>query len=429
MHALLATALLAAQSYTITDLGTLGGGSNAFGGSELGHACGQSYTSQGEQRAVWSDGTALVNLGTLPGGAFSMAYAVNESDVVVGASGIASGNHHAFRWQAGVMEDIGTLPGGALSLALDVNSNGEVAGWSSVASGASHAFLYARGVLHDLGTLPGGRFSEGHAVNNRRQVAGLSETASGAKHACLWTYGVPRDLGVLGGGSTSVGTALNELGHVTGWSAANTIGIGTAFLWDGVMRDLGTLSGGTMSQGFGINEKDEVVGWSTDAGGRKCAVRWLFGQVTDLNTLLPPGSNWELYEAWDINDAGDIVGWGYHNGQERAFRMQPDGLRLRGPSPGLTQEQNSFVVSGAPPRSRVFLAYGTQSGFTAVPGCGSLSVDIQGALLLGTADAGASGNALFALRVPATFAGLPLYVQAVVPSTCDKTNTVVHVFP
>src|SRR5439155_9868957 len=35
---------------------------------------------------------------------------------------------------------------------------------------------------------------------------------------------------------------------------------------------------------------------------------------TDLNTLIPGGSEWTLDRAWGINDAGQIVGTGFING-------------------------------------------------------------------------------------------------------------------
>jgi len=43
----------------------------------------------------------------------------------------------------------------------------------------------------------------------------------------------------------------------------------------------------------------------------------------DLNTLIDPAEGWGLLGASDINDHGQIVGSGYHNGVYRAFRMTP----------------------------------------------------------------------------------------------------------
>jgi hypothetical protein len=43
--------------------------------------------------------------------------------------------------------------------------------------------------------------------------------------------------------------------------------------------------------------------------------------MKDLNKLIPAGSGWMLQEAYGINNAGQIVGTGMHNGQEHAFLL------------------------------------------------------------------------------------------------------------
>jgi hypothetical protein len=45
--------------------------------------------------------------------------------------------------------------------------------------------------------------------------------------------------------------------------------------------------------------------------------------MKDLNTLLPAGSGWLLNTATDINDRGQIVGAGMHNGHHRAYLLTP----------------------------------------------------------------------------------------------------------
>jgi hypothetical protein len=51
----------------------------------------------------------------------------------------------------------------------------------------------------------------------------------------------------------------------------------------------------------------------------------------DLNTLLVPDdvSNWVLTGAIDINDAGQIVGTGLHDGQVRGFLLSPSAVGVR----------------------------------------------------------------------------------------------------
>jgi uncharacterized membrane protein len=53
------------------------------------------------------------------------------------------------------------------------------------------------------------------------------------------------------------------------------------------------------------------------------AFLWSGGVMKDLNQLLPPSSGWFLEVAQSINDAGQIVGAGTLNGQDRAFLLSP----------------------------------------------------------------------------------------------------------
>jgi len=45
--------------------------------------------------------------------------------------------------------------------------------------------------------------------------------------------------------------------------------------------------------------------------------------MQDLNDLLSPNSGWVLHVALGINDFGQIVGWGEHNGQTLGFLLTP----------------------------------------------------------------------------------------------------------
>ncbi len=96
------------------------------------------------------------------------------------------------------------------------------------------------------------------------------------------------------------------------------------------MSDLGTLDGGVNSQSFayGINASGQIVGQSSASGGAGNGAYHAFsysgGIMTDLNSLLPVGSGWNILElANAINDSGQIVGSGSINRHQHAFLYDP----------------------------------------------------------------------------------------------------------
>jgi uncharacterized membrane protein len=67
-----------------------------------------------------------------------------------------------------------------------------------------------------------------------------------------------------------------------------------------------------------------IVGWSLSDDGNDHAVIWYNGGILDLNSLVNLGSEWDyLASAQAINDLGEIVGYGYINGELHAFKASP----------------------------------------------------------------------------------------------------------
>ena len=77
-----------------------------------------------------------------------------------------------------------------------------------------------------------------------------------------------------------------------------------------------------------MNDHDQAVGHAQciASGGSLAAFLWSDGVMHNLNDLIPPGSGWDLIKAFDINNAGEIVGFGLPPGGGsylRAFLLRP----------------------------------------------------------------------------------------------------------
>lgn len=170
----------------------------------------------------------ITDLGTLGGSPFfsplPQSYGINAAGQVVGGTLTATWARHAFLSSNGVMTDLGTLPLGTLPVgywdtaATGINNAGQVVGTSYTSTSYSrHAFLYSNGVMTDLGSLSGGSgesFATG--INNAGQVVGYSW--SNSIHAFLYSNGVMTDLGGFPGSWRSQATGINDAGQVAGWS-------------------------------------------------------------------------------------------------------------------------------------------------------------------------------------------------------------------
>src|SRR6266550_2622990 len=104
---ILATGSLAAQSYSVTDLGTLGGPySQANGIGSLGQIVGISANADGSYHAFLYSGRAMHDLGMF-GGTLSTAVAINSSSQITGY--FHNGGYKAFLWSSGNLTDLGNL--------------------------------------------------------------------------------------------------------------------------------------------------------------------------------------------------------------------------------------------------------------------------------------------------------------------------------
>jgi probable HAF family extracellular repeat protein len=225
----------------------------AAGVNNGGQIVGTQYISGQAYASEWVNGSAAAI-----GGAGSYGLAINNAGQAAGMMTV-DGQGHAFVTINGIAFDLGTLAGGDWSSAYAINSAGEVAGYGNTGSGSFRGFVGSQ----ELGTL-GGANSYAMAINDQGQAAGSAQTSSGYMSAVLWTNGSIQDLGTLGG-TNSYAYGLNSSGEVVGYSYVNGSGNIHAFLFEnGVMYDLNNLidasSEWVLTEAYAINASGEIAG-------------------------------------------------------------------------------------------------------------------------------------------------------------------------
>lgn len=306
--------------YVVKGLGTLEGGvrSYAAGINNIGQVVGHASLGDGSQRAfVWSSAGGMEDLGSLYGSRFSYANAINDRGEIVGRS-----SDRAFLCTCSEdMQDLGTFWGGQYSAANAINNQGIVVGYSQGMDDEDsyylHAFSYtAAGGMWDLGTgfiipFTSGLYGNAMAVNDQGQIVinwdngmlipweqpilGTTVTGPGGE---FYPY-------LPGAGYSTQGSDVNNNGQVIGVSGHR----GFLYTIGGAIQDLGTFAP------VAINDDGQIVG----NGSLYTAAQG----VQNLNGLIfTPG--WEIFSATDINNTGQIVGYGqYLSGQDQALILTP----------------------------------------------------------------------------------------------------------
>ena len=332
--ALCSTGVLAtqarAQTYTISDLGTLPGGSDTTGANAI-NSKGDVTGSSGSF-AFLSEGSGLVDLGLAPFVAVpvsSQGFAINTANQVAGET--FDGVQNATLYTNGVYTNL--TPGAEVdgSSGVGINTSGEVVGTMDLFANStltSHAFLWqptkpngTTGQLVDLNpTTPANSQSQADAINDSGVVAGVVNGVASTYSGGKWTSLV----GIAAAGTPS---AIDGSGQIVGSVFVSSAVPREAFLYSGGKTTLlGVLPGQGTSMALAINDSGQIVGSSTALGRRVLSTAVIFktSGPADLNTLIPANSGWTLIAAKGISDAGLIVGVGGFNGQgEHAFLLTP----------------------------------------------------------------------------------------------------------
>jgi uncharacterized membrane protein len=318
--ALLASAAQA-QTYHLT---ALGDNDSVSAINDLGQIVGTDYipgsgSSPGTSVAyLWDSGKT-----TLLGHGIQSANDINNLGQITGALGVGDSTH-AYVYGGGVLKDLTPT---ATSVGNAINNHGVVAGSvypGSMTAPDYSAATFSNGHITDLHVTTAYRtFSYATGINDKGQVASTGGSVSATGNGFLSANGVNTTILGLGGGTGTMALGINNAGTVVGSSGLSD-GLdypahATSFS-NGVLKDLIPGTAGDYSVANAINDAGQIIG--TDVNG---SFIYSGGKAHSLSSLLDAsGKGWTLDAVVDINNRGQIVGFGTDaKGLSRAFMLAP----------------------------------------------------------------------------------------------------------
>ncbi|MBT8401662.1 MAG: tandem-95 repeat protein, partial [Rhodothermia bacterium] len=348
--------------FAIDETGTIGGAaSRGFAINDEGQVVGTSILPSGQVKAfLWEGGNIRDLEPDLSRG--SQAYGVNESGIVVGAVE-ENGGIAAARWDVGAEKSESTLlegMDGQLSVALDVNESGDVVGTALSGDNQFHPVIWQGSALTVI-SADGVDVGQAEAISSDGEIVGSVLTPTSAERAIRGELGNVRQLS----SEDSRAYGINGLGMAVGSKVSGTAVTAVSWSSNGLESELST-PGSRFAEAYGVNDSGWIVGAMGDDAASSAAkttsrglllqndplftmtgessisadfsksmtevvgltksqslelraALWVGGNVLDLNALIPEASGWTLVEARDVNNAGQITGYGLFQGAPRAF--------------------------------------------------------------------------------------------------------------
>jgi probable HAF family extracellular repeat protein len=294
----------------------------------------------------------ITDLGVLRGALESAAVAINNNGQISGMLGYPEAIQ-VFRLDQHQMTTFPNWPGHNISYVADMNDEGTIAGTAGQNPDIRFPFIVHGDRLENLAPLFPGMPAYFRGINNRGEIVGTytRDPYRSDWTAFIYSNGVVKPL-TFGPRDFSAANAINDFGVAVGFSAGRAavfsgddvipldfassaeainnrgsiVGVMGArpFLYrDGVVTDIGLLPGDESAGPTAINNFDMVVGTSRISWDETRPFVYQDGALYDLNDLIQPRGHWVLSVANDINDRGEIVGYGMHKGVMRAFRLTP----------------------------------------------------------------------------------------------------------
>lgn len=319
-----------AASYTVIDLGVAPGanGSAATALNNLGQVAGYNVSAGWITAFLWDPQTGMRDLGSVPGQTdLSMPFGLNDRGQVAGQASTASA-YTSWVWDAATgMTDIGSPVGYEDSAALALNAQGQVVGqfWGGNPFQIGGYVWDPSTGMQVLPLPPGMSDNTATDINDFGQIVGWADATAG-----FWDAdGSFTDLGALLGpdSASSEAAAINNLGQVAVNNYHAGSPVSSLALWDALtgMTDLGVMPGYAFTFAVDINNAGQILGYALDeTWSQGAAFLWdKASGFVDLSTLIDPLSGWNLAEALQINDLGQIAGTGWNGTDFHAVLLTP----------------------------------------------------------------------------------------------------------
>jgi probable HAF family extracellular repeat protein len=250
----------------------------------------------------------VTDLGTLPGGSFSSAQGINASGHVTGTANSANGDTHPFLWtQNAGMVDIAVtaVPSGESLQGFWINSTDQIVG-SPGGGVAQQAFFYNGNFSYLSGGLP----SSAKGINDSGQIAGHIAGALPLFHAAIWPSPTSAPVDIATTVATACGTSpsgdsdasfVNNAGLVAGHTSKH------AFLYNILTAQVTCIpTPGPLSIAGAVNANGQVTVGYFDAG--PSFQKTLIWTPTRAPITIPTLNNFTRVIGGVINDSGQVVG-------------------------------------------------------------------------------------------------------------------------
>ena len=276
----------------------------------------------------WSSSTASPeDLGFPDGIPYAIATSISDEGHIVGSTTTINSSTKAIQFRPGppkVLEPLGAI---SITYAWEVNNLGVISGSAYNVPNTKRSYgwgLYWKdGMIHDIGKFPDAiKWTVTNGNNDAGTMVGYAVVSDGRNIPFHWNNGNFTGLPYLGQGfGTQVAYDINNNGVIAGACQDENRTIHPVLWEDGQLIDLGIFPGiinGGWAEAVAVNDNGQAVGWGWGEDGYQHALLFKDGKITQLpepRDAFPP-----ISFAYDINDAGQIVGEASFDG---SYKLRP----------------------------------------------------------------------------------------------------------